>query len=139
MIFGCDFKVSSGRCTKGMDISLRKVYYNNKFYHVLVMDTEGLLSIEKADESYDKRLTLLSMACAKKVIVNVNGEINIAMKKILTISLFAGNKLKELNHKPELLFCLRNMADTNSDKLSEALQAIEKELKEVAKMNKVQL
>ncbi len=64
------------------------------------MDTEGLLSIEKSDESYDKRLTLLSMASAKKIIVNVNGEINIAMKKILTMSLFAGNKLKELNHKP---------------------------------------
>lgn len=139
MIFGCDFKVSSGRCTKGMDVSLRKVYYNNKFYLVLVMDTEGLLSIEKADESYDKRLTLLSMACANKVIVNVNGEINISMKKILTISLFAGNKLKELNHTPELLFCLRNMTDTNSDKMNEALYAIEKELKEVAKMNKVQL
>lgn len=93
MLFGCDFNVSSGRCTKGMDISLKKVQYNGQMYYVLVMDTEGLLSIEKADESYDKKLTLLSMASAKKVIVNVNGEINIAMKKILAISLFAGNKL----------------------------------------------
>ncbi|KAL4487946.1 hypothetical protein ABPG72_022806 [Tetrahymena utriculariae] len=139
MIFGCDFKVSSGRCTKGMDISLKKVFYNNKQYLVLVMDTEGLLSIEKADESYDKRLTLLSMACAKKVIVNVNGEINIAMKKILSVALFAGNKLKELSHKPELIFCLRNMVDTDQSKMTEALVAIEKELNEVAKINKVQL
>ncbi|KAL4499617.1 hypothetical protein ABPG73_009167 [Tetrahymena malaccensis] len=138
MIFGCDFKVSSGRCTKGMDISLKKVFYKNKQYFVLVMDTEGLL-IEKADESYDKRLTLLSMACAKKVIVNVNGEINIAMKKILSVALFAGNKLKELSHKPELIFCLRNMIDTDQSKMTEALVAIDKELNEVAKINKVQL
>lgn len=77
------------------------------------MDTEGLLSIEKDDESYDKRLTLLSLASAKKIIINVNGEINISMKKILTMSLFAGNKLEVLNHKPEIIFCLRNMTDTN--------------------------
>lgn len=88
------------------------------------MDTEGLLSIEKADEMYDKRLTLLSMASSKKVILNVNGEINISMKKILTMSIFAGNKLNELRHRPELFFCLRNMTDTNPNKLSEALSMI---------------
>ena len=79
------------------------------------------------------------MTSAKKVIVNVNGEIHIAMKKILAISLFAGNKLYHRSHKPELLFCLRNMADTNTDKMNEALVAIEKELNDVAKINKVSL
>lgn len=55
------------------------------------MDTEGLLSIEKADEKYDKKLTLFSMVCSKLLIINVNGEINTAMKKILAMSVFAGN------------------------------------------------
>jgi hypothetical protein len=27
MLFGCDFNVSQGRCTKGMDISLKKVEF----------------------------------------------------------------------------------------------------------------
>jgi hypothetical protein len=52
------------------------------------------LSIEKADETYDRKLTLLSMGSSSKSLINVNGEINIAMKKILTMSVFAGNQLK---------------------------------------------
>jgi hypothetical protein len=27
MIFGADFKVSAGRCTRGMDVSLKKIEY----------------------------------------------------------------------------------------------------------------
>lgn len=86
------------------------------------------MSIEKSDETYDRKLTLLSMGCSSKSLINVNGEINIAMKKILTMSVFAGNQLKQLKHVPEILFCLRNMADTDSSKLGEALASIEKEL-----------
>jgi hypothetical protein len=74
-----------------MDISLKKVEFKGNYYYVLVIDTEGLLSIEKADETYDRKLTLLSMGISSKSLINVNGEINIAMKKILTMSVFAGN------------------------------------------------
>lgn len=93
MVFGCDFKTSSGRCTKGMDVSLKYVHNKGKRKVALVMDTEGLLSIEKADDQYDKRLTLFSMACSETLLINVNGEINSAMKKILSMSVFAGIRL----------------------------------------------
>ena len=83
--------MSAGRCTRGMDVSLKYINHNNEKFLILVMDTEGLLSIEKADEKFDKKLTLFSMVCSKLLIINVNGEINTSMKKILAMSVFAGN------------------------------------------------
>ena len=51
------------------------------------------------------------------MIMNVNGEINSAMKKILEISLFAANQLKlAKNKRPIIFFVLRNMMDDNKDK-----------------------
>ncbi|CAF4534798.1 unnamed protein product, partial [Didymodactylos carnosus] len=61
MLFGSNFRMDAGRCTKGLYASLFKTKYP-KANALLVLDTEGLLSIEKANEEYDKKLTLFSMA-----------------------------------------------------------------------------
>lgn len=57
------------------------------------MDTEGLLSIEKNDDKYDKQLSLFSMTMSNKLLINVGGEINESIKRILGIAVFAGCQL----------------------------------------------
>jgi hypothetical protein len=47
------------------------------------------------------------------MLINVNGELNESMKRILEISLYAGNNMKKLSHKPMIFFLLRNMSDLN--------------------------
>ncbi|CAF1489699.1 unnamed protein product [Rotaria magnacalcarata] len=54
MLFGSNFQMSAGRCTKGLYASLFKTDYPNA-KRLMVLDTEGLMSIEKANEEYDKK------------------------------------------------------------------------------------
>lgn len=53
--------MSAGRCTKGMYLSYLETD-NEDAKRVIVLDTEGLLSIEKNDPAYDKKITTFSMA-----------------------------------------------------------------------------
>lgn len=46
--------------------------------------------MEKSDEKYDKKLCIFTMTMAHILIINVMGEINESMKKILEISLYCG-------------------------------------------------
>ena len=55
----------------------------------MILDTEGLLAIEKNDESYDKKLASFAITLSHITIINVMGEINEAMKKILNIAIYA--------------------------------------------------
>ena len=53
--------MSAGRCTKGMYISCFETDDKNA-ERVIILDTEGLLSIEKNDPAYDKKITSFNMA-----------------------------------------------------------------------------
>ncbi|CAF1228226.1 unnamed protein product [Rotaria sordida] len=138
MLFGSNFQTSAGRCTKGLYASLFKTKYP-KTKTLLVLDTEGLLSIEKANDEYDKKLTLFSMACSQIMLINLNGEINSAMKKILSISLFVANQLRVFKTRPIIIFVLRNMMDLNINKQREMIDNVKKELQEVTELTKLNL
>lgn len=47
--------------------------------------------------------------------------------------------MKKLSHRPEILFVLRNMNDTDPKNVATSALSIKKELEEVAKVNKVDL
>ena len=67
--------MSSGRCTKGMYVSYLETNCE-KAKNVLILDTEGLLSIEKNDSAYDKKVTTFNMALSQVLIVNIIGDFN---------------------------------------------------------------
>ena len=106
---------------------------------VIILDTEGLLSIEKSDEEYDKKLTLFSMACSHIMLINVKGEINSSMRKILSISLYAANHLSCLKHKPTIYFILRDMMDLDKQKQMEMIEGIRKNLMEICEHSQCKL
>ncbi|CAF5040043.1 unnamed protein product, partial [Rotaria sp. Silwood1] len=107
MLFGSNFQTSAGRCTKGLYASIFQTGYPNA-RTLLVLDTEGLLSIEKANEEYDKKLTLFSMA---------------------------SSQVKIFTTRPIIIFILRNMMDLNVNKQREMIDTVKKELKEVSELN----
>ena len=82
--------------------------------YILLIDTEGLLSIEKGDEQYDKRLILFCLAISHLVIVNIAGEINEALKQILIL---CTQSLKHIEvarvTQPVVHFVLNQKADPN--------------------------
>ena len=42
---------------------------------LVILDTEGLLSVEARDDVFDKQVALMTMACSDLVIVNNRGEL----------------------------------------------------------------
>ena len=138
MLFGSNFLTSVGRCTKGLYASLFTTKYP-KASTFLVLDTEGLLSVEKANEEYDKKLTLFCIACSQIMLINLNGEVNTAMKKVLSISVFAANQLRILRIRPMIIFVLRNMMDLDVNKQKETINNVKNELKEISELSGLEL
>ncbi|XP_063049203.1 up-regulator of cell proliferation-like [Engraulis encrasicolus] len=121
-MFGLQFAVSSGRCTRGAFMLLMKVSeelrpeLNCDF--IMVIDTEGLKSPELAalDTSYehDNELATLVIGLSDITIINVAMENNTEMKDILQIAVHAFLRMKEVGKKPRCLFVHQNVSDMSA-------------------------
>ncbi|XP_062391364.1 interferon-induced very large GTPase 1-like [Sardina pilchardus] len=121
-MFGVQFAVSSGRCTRGAFMLLMKVSeefrseLNCDF--IMVIDTEGLKSPELAalDTSYehDNELATLVIGLSDITIINVAMENNTEMKDILQIVVHAFLRMKEVGKKPRCLFVHQNVSDMSA-------------------------
>ncbi|XP_042559095.1 up-regulator of cell proliferation-like [Clupea harengus] len=121
-MFGVQFAVSSGRCTRGAFMLLIKV--SEEFRSelqcdfIMVIDTEGLKSPELAslDTSYehDNELATLVIGLSDITIINIAMENNTEMKDILQIVVHAFLRMKEVGKKPRCLFVHQNVSDMSA-------------------------
>ena len=72
---GAKFHVSAGRCTKGLNAMLLKTEFNDS-KEVLILDSEGLFSIERNDPKYDRRLAIFCFSVSNYLLINIKGELN---------------------------------------------------------------
>ena len=123
--FGCKFLTSAGRCTKGIYASLSKLSQPiNDSDYFLILDTEGLDSIEKGktlqDTScihFDRTMVLFCLAVSHAVIINVKGDIGEEMQNLLQICAYSLNKLKVSKvAAPKIFFVLNQQADPDPAK-----------------------
>eukprot|EP00397_Hematodinium_sp_SG-2012_P001638 GEMP01001642.1.p1 GENE.GEMP01001642.1~~GEMP01001642.1.p1 ORF type:complete len:1611 (+),score=383.26 GEMP01001642.1:172-5004(+) len=128
-LFGCDFAVSSGRCTRGLYAS----FFLMGQYAVLVLDSEGLLSVESRGDIFDGQMTLMCLACSHVVIINHKGELTRQLQDLLEISLFALRHLRVTKHKPWINFVLRDQQDRSPDVHEGMLQLMKANLEEAAR------
>ncbi|EWS76792.1 von willebrand factor type A domain protein, partial (macronuclear) [Tetrahymena thermophila SB210] len=89
---GCDFYVSEGRCTRGIYGTLVKSKVP-QFDYILVIDSEGLLSQEKKDPDYDRKLTLFCLSVSQFLIINVK-ELTTEISNILELCIDVSTDLK---------------------------------------------
>ncbi|XP_063326278.1 up-regulator of cell proliferation-like [Pelmatolapia mariae] len=121
-MFGVQFAVSSGRCTRGAFMSLIKINEDMKNVlncdFMLIIDTEGLKSPELAqlDNSYehDNELATLVVGLSDVTIVNVAMENSTEMKDILQIVVHAFLRMKEVGKKPKCVFVHQNVSDVSA-------------------------
>ncbi|XP_066578858.1 interferon-induced very large GTPase 1 isoform X1 [Amia ocellicauda] len=121
-MFGVQFAVSSGRCTRGAFMLLIKVKDNFKKKlkcdFVMVIDTEGLKSPELAQlaDSYehDNELATLVVGLSDITIINIAMENSTEMKDILQIVVHAFLRMKEVGKKPKCQFVHQNVADVSA-------------------------
>ncbi|KAL1023846.1 hypothetical protein UPYG_G00047150, partial [Umbra pygmaea] len=121
-MFGVQFAVSSGRCTRGAFMLLIKVNKDLKEElkcdFIMVIDTEGLKSPELAqlDYSYehDNELATLVIGLSDVTIVNIAMENSTEMKDILQIVVHAFIRMKDVGKKPVCHFVHQNVSDMSA-------------------------
>ncbi|XP_063043723.1 up-regulator of cell proliferation [Engraulis encrasicolus] len=121
-MFGVQFAVSSGRCTRGAFMLLIKVSEDlcdqMKCDYLVIIDTEGLKSPELAqlDDSYehDNELATLVIGLSDVTIINIAMENSTEMKDILQIVVHAFLRMKEVGKKPICQFVHQNVADVSA-------------------------
>ncbi|XP_065435556.1 up-regulator of cell proliferation-like isoform X1 [Chrysemys picta bellii] len=121
-MFGLQFAVSSGRCTRGAFMSVIKVAENFRQELgcdvILVIDTEGLKAPElaKLEDSYqhDNELATLVIGLSDITIVNMAMENATEMKGVLQITLDTLLKMKKIRQHPNCQFVHQNVSDVSA-------------------------
>jgi hypothetical protein len=108
-LFGCNFVTRAGRCTRGLYASFMRLDDGRL---LVVLDTEGLLSIEsnpgESGDVFDGQMTLLAMACSHLVLINHKGEVSRQLQDLLEVCMFALKHLRVTNFQPNIFFVLRD-------------------------------
>uniref|UniRef100_A0A3Q4MEP8 Si:dkey-85k7.12 n=1 Tax=Neolamprologus brichardi TaxID=32507 RepID=A0A3Q4MEP8_NEOBR len=121
-MFGVQFAVSSGRCTRGAFMLLIKINEDMKKVlncdFMVIIDTEGLKSPELAQldnsHEHDNELATLVVGLSDVTIVNIAMENSTEMKDILQIVVHAFLRMKEVGKKPKCQFVHQNVSDVSA-------------------------
>lgn len=124
-MFGCDFTVSDGRCTRGIYGSLVKSNNTELYDYLLILDTEGLQSIEKGDKEYDRKLILFCFAVSNILIINTKDQLTDDVKTTLEICVDSLSKIDVVRvQKPSVFFVMNQRADPSRRTDLEAINRI---------------
>ena len=143
-MFGLEFPVSAGRCTRGAFASLIPVSDSlksaSKFDYILIIDTEGLRgSADSQLREHDNELATFAIGVADVTIVNIFGENHNEMKEFLEIAVHAFLKMKLVKEKKTCKIVHQNVAATNAtDKLTVDRFHLKQDLDKMAKLAAIQ-
>ncbi|XP_056299275.1 up-regulator of cell proliferation-like [Pseudoliparis swirei] len=121
-MFGVQFAVSSGRCTRGAFMLLIRINEDIKKElncdFMMIIDTEGLKSPELAQldnsHEHDNELATLVVGLSDVTIINIAMENSTEMKDILQIVVHAFLRMKEVGKKPKCQFVHQNVSDVSA-------------------------
>ncbi|XDV23796.1 hypothetical protein PO909_028204 [Leuciscus waleckii] len=134
-MFGLDFAVSSGLCTRGAFMHLLPVEEQIRdellFDYVLVVDTEGLRSTVTDPDvvvKNDNELATLIIGISDLTLINVMGENLCEIQNILQVCFQAFLRMKNVNIKPSCMFVHQNVSDITAKDKNQGgrIQLIEK-------------
>ncbi|XP_030641483.1 interferon-induced very large GTPase 1-like [Chanos chanos] len=141
-MFGLQFAVSAGRCTRGAFMQLVEVdssIRNDLGYDfVLIVDTEGLRSPElstKISLSHDNELATFIIGLGDATVINIMGENPSEMHDILQICVQAFLRMKQVKITPSCIFVHQNVAEGSAgDKNIEGRRRLLERLDEMAQL-----
>ncbi|XP_073713915.1 interferon-induced very large GTPase 1-like [Misgurnus anguillicaudatus] len=141
-MFGLQFAVSAGRCTRGAFMQLIRVSEEMKdqmkFDYILVVDTEGLRALEsdrKSTKHHDNELATFVVGLGNLTLINIFGENPAEMQDILQIVVQAFLRMKKVKLNPSCMFVHQNVSDvTAKEKNMEGRRRLLKTLDEMTKL-----
>ncbi|XP_058690279.1 interferon-induced very large GTPase 1-like [Poecile atricapillus] len=141
-MFGLQFSVSAGRCTRGAFMQLipvgEELQQDLGFDFVLVVDTEGLRAIEMANkqsQNHDNELATFVIGVGNMTVINVFGENPSEMQDVLQIAVQAFLRMKKVNLSPSCLFVHQNVGEaTAKEQNMEGRRRLQEKLDEMTKI-----
>ncbi|XP_073688684.1 interferon-induced very large GTPase 1-like [Garra rufa] len=141
-MFGLQFAVSAGRCTRGAFMQLVRVSEEMKkqmnIDYILVVDTEGLRALELAGRStrhHDNELATFVVGLGNMTLINILGENPSEMQDILQIVVQAFMRMKKVRLNPSCVFVHQNVTDvTAGEKNMEGKRRLQEILDEMTKL-----
>uniref|UniRef100_A0A8C1QW22 Interferon-induced very large GTPase 1-like n=1 Tax=Cyprinus carpio TaxID=7962 RepID=A0A8C1QW22_CYPCA len=141
-MFGLQFAVSAGRCTRGAFMQLVRVSDEMRtqmnFDYILVVDTEGLRALELAGRStrhHDNELATFVVGLGNMTLINIFGENPAEMQDILQIVVQAFLRMKKVRLNPSCVFVHQNVSDvTAREKNMEGRRRLQETLDEMTKL-----
>ncbi|XP_071598399.1 interferon-induced very large GTPase 1-like [Heliangelus exortis] len=138
-MFGLQFNVSAGRCTRGAFMQLirleEKLQRALGFDYVLVVDTEGLRAIEMANKQsfhHDNELATFVIGIGNVTLINIFGENPSEMQDVLQIAVQAFLRMKQVNLSPSCLFVHQNVGEiTAKEQNMEGRRRLQQKLDEM--------
>lgn len=138
-MFGLQFSVSAGRCTRGAFMQLIKVdeklQQDLDFDYMLIVDTEGLRAIEMANKqsrNHDNELATFVIGIGNMTLINIFGENPSEMQDVLQIAVQAFLRMKQVNLSPSCLFVHQNVGEiTAKEQNMEGQRRLQEKLDEM--------
>ncbi|XP_016161214.1 PREDICTED: interferon-induced very large GTPase 1-like, partial [Ficedula albicollis] len=138
-MFGLQFNVSAGRCTRGAFMQLipvgEELQQDLGFDFVLVVDTEGLRAIEMANKQslkHDNELATFVIGVGNLTVINIFGENPAEMQDVLQIAVQAFLRMKKVNLSPSCLFVHQNVGEaTAKEQNMEGQRCLQEKLDEM--------
>ncbi|KAG2468870.1 GVIN1 GTPase, partial [Polypterus senegalus] len=139
-MFGLQFAVSAGRCTKGAFMQLIKIDEDIrdevKYDYILVVDTEGLRATELSNKTtlaHDNELATFVIGLGNLTIINIFGENPSEIQDILQIVVQAFLRMKQVKLSPSCVFVHQNVGDTVArEKNTDARRVLQQNLDRMA-------
>ena len=101
-LFGVNFSVSAGRCTRGAFMQLVPFHSSvRKNCYILLVDTEGLRAPQldaRETHHHDNQLATFVIGLAHYTVINIYGEVLADMNDILQTAVHAFLRMKEVKH-----------------------------------------
>ncbi|XP_073678862.1 interferon-induced very large GTPase 1-like [Garra rufa] len=141
-MFGLQFTVSAGRCTRGAFMQLIKVSEEMKtelkFDYILVVDTEGLCAPELLGRSTthrDNEMATFVVGLGNMTLINIFGENPSVMQDILQIVVQAFMRMNKVRLNPRCMFVHQNVSDiTAGEKNMEGRRRLRDKLDDMTKL-----
>ncbi|XP_059424786.1 interferon-induced very large GTPase 1-like [Carassius carassius] len=141
-MFGLQFTVSAGRCTRGAFMQLVRVSEEMKeqlkFDFILVVDTEGLHALELSGRStrhQDNEMATFVVGIGNLTLINIFGESPSELQDILQIVVQAFMRMKKVNLSPSCVFVHQNVSDvTAGEKNMDGRRRLQETLDEMTKL-----
>lgn len=138
-MFGLQFNVSAGRCTRGAFMQLIKVdeklQQDLGFSYMLVVDTEGLRAIEMASKhslNHDNELATFVIGIGNMTLINIFGENPSEMQDVLQIAVQAFLRMKQVKLSSSCLFAHQNVGEiTANEQNMEGRRRLQEKLDEM--------